>query len=83
MAKMIDLCNRKMRNKNKWIKIKDGKKKEMNECWYCLSPTNSILEYENGDEMWCCEKCAWEHGKIRKLRKKYKENKEILKQGVV
>ena len=54
-------------------KIKRGKYKKLgNEkvpCFFCENKTNSTLTLPDGSEVWCCEKDAWIHGKVRRFRK--------------
>jgi transposase len=54
-------------------KIKRGKYKKLgNEkvsCFFCGNKTNSTLTLPDGSEVWCCERDAWIHGKVRRFRR--------------
>lgn len=63
-----------MIKKNRWSVITSGEKAK---CFYCLKPTLSSLEFKDGSEVWSCEECALLHGKIRRLKKRYKKKKKF------
>lgn len=57
---------------------------EFSHCRFCGAKTNGILsDFETiYCELWCCESCAWKHGKIKRFaphRHKSLPNQEKLK----
>ena len=40
-------------------------------CYYCENKTAwALYDWKDNSEVWACEKCLWEVGKIRKFRPK-------------
>lgn len=42
---------------------------ELPSCWYCEKKCRGALTFPNGDEIWACQKCAKEHGRIKRFKK--------------
>ena len=47
-------------------------------CWFCEAPTTyALLDVKDGSEVWCCVKCLWKKGKVKRFKKKSKKSSNL------
>ena len=57
-------------------------------CWFCNDPTTySLLDCKDDSEVWCCIKCLWKKGKIKRFKSKghnssHKQKKSIISKNL-